>query len=78
MVASETCSELQAPSESLLREVVPHLLANTRERNTAVRAAAEKAIVDLIQGQEGLQVCCASIEQAVRRLGRRLEAFTSL
>ena len=54
------CSELKAPSEPLLREVIPPLLANIREKNTAVKAAAEKAIVDLILGKEGLQVCRTS------------------
>ena len=60
LVASGACSELKSPSEQLLREVIPPLLANTREKNTAVKAAAEKAIVDLIAGKEGLQVCQAS------------------
>ena len=50
------CADLQSPPDSLLCGVFPLLLNNTRERNTAVRAASEKAIVQLVHGDQHLKV----------------------
>lgn len=59
------CGEVQSPSDSLLSSVFPLLLQNTKEKNTAVKAAAEKAIVQLIHGDQHLQV--ANIDEVNER-----------
>ena len=56
MAASEVCGGVVSPSDRLLAAALPLLLSNTREKNTAVRASAEHAIVDLVRGDAQLKV----------------------
>ena len=56
ITASDVCAQLKRTPDSLLTTVVPLLLGNTQEKNTAVRAAAESAIVELMLDEESLEV----------------------
>ena len=56
VVAGDVCGELLSPSDKMLVGTLPHLLANFREKNTAVKASAESAIGNLIQGETHLKV----------------------
>jgi len=44
-----------APSDRLLAAILPVLLQNSREKNTAVRAAVDAALVHLIRGEAHLK-----------------------
>ena len=57
IVACEVCGGISSPSDPLLAAVLPPLLQNSREKNTAVKASAESAVVDLVRGDEGVKVC---------------------
>ncbi len=61
MVACDVCGELISPSDKILVGTLPHLLANYREKNTAVKAAAEVAIGNLIQSDAHLKVRSTNI-----------------
>ena len=52
----EVCGGIPSPPDQLLVCVIPPLLLGTRDKNTAVKAAAEKAVVGLVQGEWGLKV----------------------
>ena len=50
------CGRLSSPPDQLLTAVLPLLLQNTKDKNTAAKVAAETAVVDLVCGEEGLKV----------------------
>jgi len=56
ITASDVCGELVSPSDKMLTSALPLLLQNAREKNTALKAAAETAIFKLIQSTAHLKV----------------------
>lgn len=56
VVGCDVCSALQSLPDPLLSSILPLLLQNTKEKNTAVKAAAEKAITVVVQGDAHLKV----------------------
>ena len=56
MTACDVCGELLSPSDQLLTGVLPLLLQNYREKNTALKSAAELGIYKLIQGNAHMKV----------------------
>lgn len=56
IAASDVCGQLTRTPDPLLRGLLPLLLGNTQEKNTAVRASAESAIVDLLPNERELKV----------------------
>jgi len=67
IVACEVCGGISSPSDPLLAAVLPPLLQNSREKNTAVRASAEKAVVDLVSGDEGVKHCMGLLDGPTAR-----------
>ena len=52
----DVCGSLTTHTDPLLSTLLPHVLQCCRDKNTAVKAAAEKAIASLIQGEAHLKV----------------------
>lgn len=56
---AETCGRIQDPSDDFLRSIISPLLVGTKDKNSAVKAASERALVDLldlINGNERMKV----------------------
>ncbi len=51
----DVCASLSSPSD-LLVSLLPPVLQCCRDKNTAVKATAEKAVSNLIQGEAHLRV----------------------
>ena len=52
----DVCASLSSPSDPLLVSLLPLVLQCCRDKNTAVKATAEKAVSNLIQGEAHLRV----------------------
>ena len=52
----DVCASLSSPSDHLLVSLLPPVLQCCRDKNTAVKATAEKAVSNLIQGEAHLRV----------------------
>jgi HEAT repeat protein len=57
IAACDVCSCLKVSPDPLLSAVLPLLLGNTQEKNTAVRASAESSIFELVGDEAGLAHC---------------------
>jgi HEAT repeat protein len=76
ITACDVCACLKKTPDPLLAALLPLLLSNTQEKNTAVRSSAESAIVELVADDSGLQHCMSILGSSV---ARRLEdTFTKL
>ena len=56
---AETCGRVQDPSDDFLKAIMSPLLVGTKDKNSAVKAASERALVellDLIHGSERMKV----------------------
>ena len=56
---AETCGRVQDPSDDFLKSIISPLLVGTKDKNSAVKAASERALVDLldlINGNERMKV----------------------
>ena len=56
VVGCDVCASLESLPDPLLSSILPLLLQNTKEKNTAVRSSAEKAITVVVQGDAHLKV----------------------
>ena len=56
IAACDVCGGLKKTPDPLLSALLPLLLGNTQEKNTAVRASAESSIVEIVADEEGLAV----------------------
>ena len=56
VVACDVCAELMSPADGLLTSVIPLLLQNGREKNTALRTSVDHALINLVQGDVHLKV----------------------
>ena len=56
VVGCDVCASLESVPDPLLSSLLPLLLQNTKEKNTAVRTAAEKTITMLVHGDVHLKV----------------------
>ena len=45
---AETCGQVQDPSDDFLKVIISSLLVGTKDKNSAVKAASERALVDLL------------------------------
>ena len=61
IAACDVCGSLKATSDPLLSALLPLLLGNTQEKNTAVRASAESSIYQLVRDEPGLAVSCGVV-----------------
>lgn len=56
ITACDVCSSLTKKPDLVLSSITPRLLANTQEKNTGVKAAAESAILQLFGDDQELRV----------------------
>ena len=56
IAACDACSHITQATDSLLATVLPLLLSNTQEKNTAVRASAESSIMEIVTDDTKLNV----------------------
>ncbi len=56
IVACDVCGELLSPSDKVLSNILPLLLQNYKEKNTALKASAESTLYHLIHGEAHLKV----------------------
>lgn len=61
IAACDVCGDLLSPSDKVLISVLPLLVQNVREKNTAVKMAAEMALHKLIHGNAHLKVQRAAL-----------------
>ena len=54
--ACAVCGEVLLPGDLFLRRLLPTLLSCTHDVNSAVRASAEQAIIDLLQLSRGKEL----------------------
>lgn len=47
---------IQSISDQLLKEFIPALLPLVKDKNTAVKASAEQALIDILQLQQGQSI----------------------
>ena len=45
---AETCGRVKDPSDDFLKAIISPLLVGTKDKNSAVKAASERALVDLL------------------------------
>lgn len=60
IAACDVCGSLKVTPDPLLSVLLPLLLSNTQEKNTAVRASAESSIFELLADEAGLAVSLIS------------------
>lgn len=65
IAACDVCGQLKRTPDPLLANIVPLLLGNTQEKNTAVRASAESAIMELLIDEAGLRVSVGTTQATV-------------
>lgn len=56
VAACDVCGGFLSPSDKVLVAVLPLLLQNAKDKNTAVKASAEGAIYKLIHGDTHMKV----------------------
>ena len=49
----EICGRIKEPSDIFVRSMVGPLLVSTKDKNTAVKSASERALVDLLDLANG-------------------------
>jgi hypothetical protein len=70
---SECCGRITNPSDVFLKAMIAPLLITTKDKNTAVKASSERALVNLLsldQGEEKMKYCMSILDGPI---ARRLE-----